>query len=144
MKRIVILFSIGILIIFGCSSPQELEKEVYYTGFDFTKYTSQNFLFTPEIYLGGYESIGLINVIMYPEVRKVDIKHINQDNYTSWGQGWSIQKLKATEAIDSMYVKAIRMGANAIVRLTVQSIAKLNGYKTVSGLEVSGFAIKRK
>ncbi len=144
MKRIVILLYAGLVILFGCSSPQALEKEVYYTGFDFSKYSRKDFLITPEIYIGNYESIGLLNVIIYPAIIKVDSRLIHNGNYSSWGDGWSVEKINATEAIDSMYVKAIRMGANAIARFGTQTISKPNGYKTVTGLMVSGFAIKRK
>lgn len=143
MKKIVFLFPFFIIVIYSCVEPKELAKEVYHTGFDFSKYSKNNFLFTPEPFVGNYESIGLLNTVIYPEVIKVDAR-IAGIKYNSLGDGWSAKKIDPYEAIDSMYVQALRMGADAVVRFEIKSISKPNGYKIISGIEVTGFAIKRK
>lgn len=145
MKKISIFSWLSILLFFSCTGPKEQMQEVYHTGVDFIKYTKNNFLITPEQYLGEYESIGLLNTIMYPEIRKVDYRTlINDPSYQRWDEGWSIKKLDLNVALDSMYHQAVRMGADAISRFNISHVSKINGNKYVDGVELSGLAIKRK
>jgi len=138
-----IFLSITIMFLVGCGNAVELEKELYHVGFVFTKYTQNNFLITPEGYNGDYESIGLITTVLYPEVKKVSIKDLNE-NWQKLGEYWSVKKIDANEAIDSMYAIAVKHGANAIIRFDTKVISKPNGIFNIYGWEVSGFAIKRK
>ncbi|MFA7421746.1 MAG: hypothetical protein WCZ90_18830 [Melioribacteraceae bacterium] len=140
-----VLITLSVLFLFACTSPRELRKEVYYTGFDFTKFSKQGFLFTPESYNSEYESIGVINTTLFPEVKNQDYRTFGSNEYLPLGEtGWSYKQINVSEAIDSMFVQATRMGANAIVRFDVKNTSKQNSYITIPGIEVTGFAIKRK
>ena len=55
----------------ACSYGSEVHKMVLVSGYDFTSYTEKGFLFTPEQYLGDYDAVGLLNLEVIPEVRKL-------------------------------------------------------------------------
>ncbi len=143
MKKLFVPFAIMITLLMGCTTAIELEKELYHVGFDFTKYSKNNFLITPEGYTGGYESVGLITTIIYPEVRKMSITDLDK-SWMKLGVVWSVKRIDPKEAIDSMYVQALNMGADALIRFNIKTISKPNGIYNIYGYEVSGFAIKRK
>ena len=138
-----ILFG-AILLTAGCREGYELAKTFNVYGYDFTKYTAQGFLFTPESYEGDYESVGLIEMYLYPEVtNEVDE---NQDAMTRSGYSyWYVGKISAAELIDSLFNVTKEMGADAVVRLTINQTEPIsNGVINFRGIKASGFAIKRK
>lgn len=143
MKKILILFII--LTFISCSSVrQSTNKIVIHYGFDFTKYSTQGFLFTPEQYLGEYESIGIVKTIIFPAVKNKKSQIKSQTGEPFLNEEWEIEKLDADEAINEMYKKATEMGANAVVRFEIHKTQYMNGLMEIPGFEVSGFAIKRK
>jgi hypothetical protein len=59
MKTSIISYSILILIAVSACSPSLIiweEAQYLVSGYDFTEYSQSGFLFTPEPYLGDYES----------------------------------------------------------------------------------------
>jgi hypothetical protein len=117
-------------------------------GFDFTEYSKQGFLFTPESYNGEYESIGLIEVAFYPPVTK-DTLRINEEKWDSWLRSefsrWYVGVISSNELLDSLYNYTNRMGADAVINLRIsETEPKTNGVVLYSGIKASGFAIKRK
>lgn len=142
MKKITSI--IILLFIFGCS-PEEMDRIVIHYGFDFTKYSAENFLITPEAYQGEYESIGLINTTIIPSMHK------KEPNKTKWyptlgdnSPQWDIENIKPQEVIDEIVKKAKDMGANALTKFSVTTHYIVNGNIPITSYEVSGFAIKRK
>ena len=71
-----ILIAIAVLIFNGCATLKFIPAEEYFMGIDFRPYTEQGFLFTPEKYLGEYESIGLIDLISVHEANYVPIEKL--------------------------------------------------------------------
>lgn len=57
---------------------------------------------------------------------------------------WQVKEISSMQLLDSLYSKASSMGADAVVRFSLESTSHYNGDVTFYGLEVSGFAIKRK
>ena len=143
MKRNLLL-SILFLLIVGCEI-KELERTVEVYGFDFSEYSKKGFLFTPETYNGPYESIGILKMIIYPEVRKKELKYENDPNFESKKYtDWAVGKINPAEAINEMYKSASKMGADAVTKFEIKTVTKINGQLIIEGIEVNGFAIKRK
>ena len=134
-------YLVALFVIFtACSGPRTMQKQIYYYGYDFRPYTANGFFITTEGYSGAYESIASLTTVMYPELKK--------DEAGMWiiGQRTNLVagELSADEVIDSMYSQSKRMGADAIIRFNVRTVEKTYGVMVVEGIEVSGFAIKRK
>ena len=132
-----------LLIIFAsllvrCSSVSHYEKQVLVYGYDFTKYTNQGFLFTPEKYLGEYESIGLLTVLILPELNRS-----GEYDFSVTDKKLSYAPVSADEVLDSLFDVAINMGANAIVSLTIENIERMIEGVNAPGVKASGFAIRR-
>ena len=108
------------------------------SGIDFTKYTKEGFLFTPEAYDGPYDAIGLISITRYAGARYVDTT-------TESASGWKYDPIPVPALMDTVYARATAMGANAIMRFHVEnSLAPATlDHPLLPGITVTGFAIRR-
>ena len=59
------------------------------------------------------------------------------------GSTWLVERVNLREAIDSIYVYALKMGADAIIRFKIDRIPQTDGSLLFYYYEASGFAIKR-
>ena len=148
--KFIFSFFIGLVILIaGCGQGYELSKSAIYYGYDFTKYSAQGFLFTPETYNGEYESIGLIEAEIYPKVSRTRPSD-DKSAFDTWtlgtsGTRWYVGSVSADEVLDSLYTYTKQMGADAVVRLEIgETESRSNGEITFKGVKASGFAIKRK
>lgn len=145
MKRIALLLIV--LLLAGCATERvtRIQREVTFTGFDFRQYTEKGFLFTPDVYTGAYDAIGLLNATVFPEAFREEEVVKGERKLGRW----HIRPVDAQEAIDEMYRQASALGADALVQFSIKSIEKdvetgdLAGL-VLPGIEVSGFAIKRR
>lgn len=153
------MFSIGLLLQ-SCTTLEDLTfipREEKLFGIDFSKYTSQNFLFTPEKYIGGYKSIGLITYEYLPaaEYKKTGNKvnpFYNPQDPSSKSLipivEWVFESVKIEQVMDSVYKISKNMGADAIVNFDIKVKsdpvgANAKNPTTRFGYIISGFAIKR-
>jgi hypothetical protein len=114
---------------------------------DYRSYSNEGFLFTPEKYLGEYESIGQIDISFFPEALRIDpITYGAIDNEKNYLQGtWLIQKLLVDSLIHQVYKYAKDMGSDAIINFKVASTSKrMDVDLDLPGISFTGFAIKRK
>lgn len=82
------------------------------TGLDFTPFSDRGFLFTPHMYEGEYSSIGLIKVVITPELERVKEKNRRgQMEYTPW----RVKLVPFQDALEDAYQHALSMGADAMV-----------------------------
>lgn len=129
----------------GCTETKEMDRVVIHYGFDFTKYTKDGFLITPEGYLGQYESVGYLDTYVLPAVKKREEKEeVDGVTYIYQYNDLVVEKINTNDAIDEIYKKAKSMGADAIIHFSIRDINYLNGTMIVHGIEVTGYAIKRK
>ncbi|MBN2827911.1 MAG: hypothetical protein JXQ26_07970 [Tissierellales bacterium] len=148
-KYIVFLFVFTIIIFIGCSKILHRTPKVdNFDKLDFTKYTEKGFLFTPLLYNGNYESVGLINYRFIPSASYKDMKTVKNGVYTTIYY-WDRDNFSLYDLLDSVYTWSSSKGANAIVNLKLEVATEYFGYgfdnpATIQGLDVSGFAIKRK
>ena len=135
-------FIIISLIFFSACRVKEVQKLTLYYQYDFTDYTKKGFLITPESYTGQYESIALITVEIFPEVRK---KTLEDDPQNKKFANYILGDISTKEVIDSLYTRAVKMGADAIINFnTNHDLHYTNASLRVSGISASGYAIKRK
>jgi hypothetical protein len=156
MKKIIQLLAIGLLLNSSCTTPELLSvpREEKLFGIDFTKYTAQGFLITPEKFIGSYESIGLITYEYLPagvnkEARFVSNTYDDVRNHTNIDKVWVFEDVKIEQVMDSVYKISKNMGADALVNFEIRAKSSSVGTNasnmaTRYGYTISGFAIKRK
>ncbi|MCW9708098.1 hypothetical protein [Fodinibius salsisoli] len=148
MYRLTISILILAFISISCSGPKTVARSevVNVTGYDFSEYTAQGFLITPEQYLEEYQSIGLITVTQWPAVRKMERRIPDSDSQSGYRtvEEFYPESINVEKAIDEIYKVAKDMGADAITRFDVTPTSRMNGTLNVQGVEISGFAIDRK
>ena len=134
---------------------------------DFREYTKNGFLFTPLPPSGEYESKGLMNVELYPQVLRVTISRyqtykekgfvtleqitgdkryrvLRVTNDAGVYEYVAVELLSVDKAIEAMYQEAIDYGADAITNIEIQRSPVVDNKISYSTIEVSGFAVKRK
>jgi len=148
--KILILSLITIASISSCTKILLRTPQIdNFDKLDFSEYTKMGFLFTPLLYSGEYESIGLINYRFFPSATYIDTIFVI--NGVKWPlKYWKSDEYSHYDILDSIYSWSSKKGANAIVNLKLQVAQETFGlgeYKNptmVFGIDVSGFAIKRK
>lgn len=120
-----------------------IEKETRALVFDFTRYTNQGFMFTPEKYAMEYESIGVVNLVIYSKMEQAQ-KTIGENPVLNLG--WRFVQVNPSELIELAYREAKKMGANAMTNVEITEASKFNAeFKIdVPGVRLRGFAIRRK
>lgn len=148
MKTLSVLFVVALS---GCMPPPTyIPRESQFLVVDFTKYTSKGFLITPEKYNGEYESIGTVRYILTPAAKMIVMKAVRSPNGTlDETKGWSVEKLSMTAALDSLYIGARSMGADAIMNFSAVEEQRDHVFTptnrvNTSGYNLSGYAIRRK
>jgi len=140
MKKYLFIAIFSSLCFYGCIAVLESNERISVTGYDFTPYATNNFLFTTDSYSAGdYLTMGYLNVAYYPYVLKKSRNKESTDYYNYY-----IGEINTKAAIDSMYKVAVSMEANAIINFKVERSFYLNGNINVPYVVVSGLAIKRK
>lgn len=158
MKLAIIFIGCCLIGLSSCAELKELSKIDAYESvyeIDFSPFTQKDFLITPEKYLGEYESIGLIDYTIMPEANYVTVGIKKNVNY-SGGVGssvvedkkWVSNKVDARQALDSIYIVCLEMGADALVNFKIST--QEDNYQLIknpikiNGITITGFAIKRK
>jgi len=157
MKNI-FFFALIVLSLFSCKVTETsiIPRKEVLSGIDFREYSNKGFLFTPEKYIGDYESIGLISFVIMPEARK---ERVTQNDSYSFSSPimyeWNVEEINVQNALDGIYKRSIEMGADALVNFkisikeepivnkTSKMVVSLDE-KKLQGYVVEGFAIKRK
>jgi hypothetical protein len=146
MKKL--LISIALLGMLSCAVKitHFPATEVFY-GIDFTQYTDKGFLFTPEKYLGEYQSIGMVSIEVYPEYNYNPTRK-NEAGQKLGGGVWMENGVKTGVIMDRFYQRITEMGGDALMNFKLESVEKSEGVgsgiiKSFSGTRISGYAIKR-
>jgi len=137
-----------LLSLFSCAPALKIiPKEVNLYAIDFRKYTDQNFLITPEKYIGDYKSIGILNFTFIPMANYATKQVRYHDGTTGTVGSWIIERMNIYEGLDSLYSISKSMGADAIMNFkattTTRVYSLVSNPVTLEGIELSGFAIKR-
>ena len=132
--------ALAAVLLSACARPPDLFPRVEAAFLlDLRPYTESGFLFTPLEYAGSYDAIGPIEVVLYPEYRRVKVPE-STDRYE-----WIHTPLQHNEVLDLARDTALRLGADSI---TIFRVTQVSDWPAVglyrSGLRLEGFAIKRK
>lgn len=143
-----LIFTILTCLLFeGCISIPSLPSHIpEYSEFrilDFTPYTEQGFLFTPDKYNGEYESIGIVRYEFVPSQNLVT-KEGKYNSVTGYSDPSSKEyvpdEYNIQDGLEQVFLVASDMGANAVINLSVESIEVLGN---ANGYRINGFAINR-
>lgn len=144
MKNLIIVFAAFLLL--SCAPVTTIQRTSQFTGIDFRKYTDSGFLFTPEKYNGEYESIGIVNYKLLPSAELVSPN--DDPTYNGpYAKRWVQEDVYIGQVIDSLYVRSVEMGADAIMNLEVIYETEERATTppvTLHGWTARGFAIRRK
>ena len=121
----------------ACGTSRQIPQTTVVSVLDFTPYSQQGFLFSPASYYGDFDSIGFVTVTVYPECN-----FDTQSSEEVWER--ECQEISTRDGLDAMYQTAKDMGADAVTNLEVRPISVTVKRVRMGGIEVSGFAIKRR
>lgn len=152
MKKLILCALLG-LILFSCKVVEvnTVPRRELLTGVDFREYSKKDFLFTPEKYLGDYESVGLVSFLVMPKADRVKTESNTDSNPwkdTGIIHTWKTEEIDIQNALDGIYKRCIEMGADALVNF--HSEVEITDYPylipplKLEGYRITGFAIKRK
>jgi len=152
MKKLLFILIVGFFI--GCMPPSKEfipEIEIFYK-IDFSGYTDKGFLFTPHIYNGDYESIGLITLLYYPEAKMVKetVYYERMPNETTQKEisKWVVGDYNTEQLLETIYKKCADMGGDAFIDFRLTNDTMLHNVGTpnevlINGIKIEGYAIKR-
>lgn len=154
MKQIALSLFLLILVSCTVTEPKHYPRIVHFSTFDFTPFTEQGFLFTPEKYNFDYKSVGLITCVIIPEEDYKVTQLSEQDdrlndiyyNKKETTMVFFTEEIEPDEVLQLFYNECVKMGADACINFDYQSTnipSRNNIYKTITCHVVSGFAIKR-
>jgi len=125
----------------ACSPISHIPADSSVSGIDFREYTERGFLFSPWQYDGRYESVGVIEVTMFPEANRVSSRTRGGATETHW----EFERITVSEMTAALYEQAREMGADALVEFDLRGETRelTNPTATMRGLTASGFAIRR-
>ena len=78
-------------------------------------------MFTPEMYRGDYESVGVINVVMHAEGNLV------ASGKNGYAAQWRFNELRIDDVVKEAHTRAVKMGANAVVNFSVKAAPGKSG-----------------
>ena len=146
------LLSILLIGFWGCSPkltyvPEKSEV----SAIDFTPFTEKGFLFTPNKYLGDYESVGIIYFNYHPEAKLVEkvIQKSEDDIDNIKTEFWEVAQYDPNVLLYDVYTACVSMGADALTEFSFKGVQSHYGSGTIKpisidGISIQGFAIKRK
>ncbi len=153
MKKLFLLF---LSLLFATCTTLKVDKAMVVTAFDFSKYSKQNFLITPDSYNGDYESIGLISASLFASVTETELPtNMHENGKFSWetdstylmfsvNKYYLIEKINTEEVVEELFQTVKRMGGDAITNLKTNFTYRERYGIYIPGVELTGFAIKRK
>ena len=106
------------------------------TTLDFGPYLERGFAFTPTLYEGPYETRGFIALAFRPGTADA-VRSLAEGRPQS---GWATSDGQGAALLERMYDAAQRLGADAVMQLSIQTTADNSGLVT---FHLSGYAIKR-
>ncbi len=131
----VALASFLLAVVAACVSTKNIPGLTTVTGVDLTRYATKGFYFSDETFPGPHEAVGIIAVAQYASAK-----------WAKETASWTLIPVRAQDVLDTIYTRAVVLGADGFVRMTFRPIVRQpagTGQPELPGLEVSGFAIRR-
>lgn len=130
----------------------ETQRQVYTSFSDFRKYSEEGFLISPSPYTYNFESVGELEMTIYPAIEKKEHKYTySQDTYYRFEK----ETVDYNELVAMAVTEAKSKGADAIVNFAITVEYKTISYSAYGYISgpmpteivkyiVKGFCIKRK
>lgn len=120
------------------------KSELY--SVDFRPYSDRGFLFSPGDYPGEYEAIGMVTYVIWPSARKVAMPIVNERTGGSMKtvSVWLADTIRVDQALKHAYEHTLEIGADALIQFDIKPVNRNVADTNLEGVEVSGFAIRRK
>jgi|WetSurMetagenome_2_1015567.scaffolds.fasta_scaffold00070_3 hypothetical protein len=150
MKKLFLLLSA--LILASCTPKivlQTIEPSETLYSIDFTPFSKKGFLITPEKYNGQYESLGLVKYEAFPggDYMKVGNKSGRLTSQSDRISEWQKDPYSLQNVLPRVYDICVKLGADALVNfdyeLIKRDVADIPNHSTLTGVRITGFAIKR-
>jgi len=147
----VLVSSVILLLMLGCGTPAitHYEENMSVYGAVFTDYSARGFMFSPYVYEGAFESIGMLTFEILPEMTWRDYV-LNAGGGAGVQSHWDIEPISLEQSLERVYEYCVSLGADAMVDIKITSISGFpyimkDGTSTGlrHGLEISGFLIDR-
>lgn len=157
MKKVIYIIPIFLLLCVSCTPKLIPSKRIVNTFyFDYSDYSKEGFLISPDNYVGEFESCGelLVTVIPAKQLTKTTPNSTLNSNLYEYAQNMPVlvnEQLTSKDLLKIIVDKAKERGGNALVNF--KCIPTTNSYydpvlkrfiTDFSHYELSGFVIKRK
>lgn len=109
------------------------------TTFDFTPFLERGFLFTPTLYDGPHETLGLVVLTFRPGTAEATAEAVRRVTETR-PAGWAVSDARVAPLLERVYEAALGLGGDAVMQLTVETTSDNTGLATY---HLSGYAIRR-
>ena len=132
--------NLGLFLVLGCSGPLlHIPSVTVVSGVDLARYSSRGFFFSTEPYSAAHETMGLVAVTSYAELRQ-------EKSQTLFGTQWTTVPVPLQTVVDTVYARAVAMGADAFVKMEFHSVTTpaTPEHPAIPGIEITGVAIKRR
>ena len=148
MRKLAILLSFA-AILSSCSTIKPIPRIVSTSFADYRGYTQEGFLISPNPYTSDFESVGEINIIVTPAIKRSNSTHADGIYYTN-SSSYDYEQIPYDELVEIAVKEAKAKGADALVnfsiaRETVSQVDRFHGRYIVGyAYNISGYCIKRK
>lgn len=157
MKKRLLILPIILMIGLSACSPRVIpaSRIIQVSFFDFSKYSQEGFMISPNQYIGEFEPCGELYIKIIPgEVLKKNVKKSNYSQnddliYQSTQESnfnpedLIQENISPDELLKEAVSQAKKRGANAIVNFNCVEIYPYNSFNILY-YQITGFAIKRK
>lgn len=139
------LLVLVVLAVSGCAKTYN--REIHFYAIDFRPFTREGFLFTPEMYDGDYDAIGVLSITILPGdiITEPTGPEDRKGRLTREGKPVHVEHLSVDGGLMRLYEAAADMGADAVVNLKIRRVRDWRrATLDLDALEVEGLAIRRK
>lgn len=142
--RKLILLALLATIFSSCTQITQIPETTEMIAFDFSEFSAKGFMFTPNIYEGEFESVGLLEILFFPEAN-LKVSETSSSSLNKMLR-WKDNPVSPQDLLDVAYGKASKMGADALTQFYVSREVRKDKKAKIerNGYKITGFAIKRK
>ena len=134
-------WALALILTLGCSGTlKRIPSVTVVSGVDLARYSSRGFFFSTEPYVGPHETMGLVAVTSYAEMHQEKVER------AMFGSEWITTPVPLQTVVDTVYARAVSMGADAFVKFEFHSVTlpATADHPAIPGIEITGVAIKRR
>jgi len=154
MKKVVIIIVLATLVSSCAPKLYPSKREVITVVLDYRKYNDDGFFISSTPFIGAYEPLGDIKIVVFPGkyfvYKDVNIqKNTQGDVDLPFRKTLEVEKIQFDELLEIMVNEAKKLGADGLANMTIREESHTYTVDNVVKTEIlyynlSGLAIKRK